>query len=128
MVDMDATRWIGERAVTPEEQGQRQDGESGRGQGSYPPAGGGGNSGHEHRRQCPAEVAGEAMNRKGVAEPGRRHVAVENGEIGRMENAVAQPGEDAATTARPVYPSATESRSAATRKQPMPPPTTLAAP
>jgi hypothetical protein len=50
-------------------------------------------AGHEHWRQRPAEVARQAVNRESVAESRRRDVAVQNGEIGGVEDAVAESGQ-----------------------------------
>jgi hypothetical protein len=45
------------------------------------------------RRGCPAEVAGQPMHRKGMAEAGRRYAVIEHGEVGRVKDGIAQPGE-----------------------------------
>ena len=59
-------RRVGEGTPPPEQQRQREQGDAGGAQGGGPPAGGGGDRRQEYRRQRPAEVAREAVDRKGA--------------------------------------------------------------
>ena len=52
-----------------------------------------GEPGQEHRRQRPAEIAGDAMHRIRVPQARLRHALVEDGEVHRMKSRIAQAGQ-----------------------------------
>ena len=49
------------------------------------------NAGQEHRRQRPSEIARDAVDRERMTQVGFRDLVIQDGEIGRMQHAIAQP-------------------------------------
>ncbi|EWS52516.1 hypothetical protein X551_04697 [Methylibium sp. T29] len=80
-------------AVEPLDRQHDQRQHAGPGRGDAPRTAGRREPGHEHRADCPAEVAGDAVHREGVAQARLRHALVEDGEVDRVERRVAQPGQ-----------------------------------
>jgi hypothetical protein len=80
-------------ALHPQQRQHRQDERAGAGQRHAP--GKRKRQRHQHgRRQRPAEAAGDAVDTERMAEARRVHLAVEQGEVDRMEDAIADAGHD----------------------------------
>ena len=89
------------RAVEPQHQQHAQGQHTGCGQ-RHAPGGGDGNRHDESRSQCPTQAPGDAMHAVGVAEPRRRHLAIEQRVVDRVEHAVADACNHRADQEHPV--------------------------